>query len=682
MSNVLWRKQLVKAGYPTDVLIIDFETFFSADYSLGNRMTTIDYVTDPRFSFTGVGWVEIGRYKPKFLGGDDVEPAIKWMKVRHGKGLHNVTVVAKNCKFDMLILAEKFGIYPPFVLDIDDLLRYYDSRMSHKMKDVAPMFGFQEKGDTNQFKGLTWHEMSTERRQNMAEYCKNDIDIEQGLFTKLLPIIDDPAFELPLMSHTLGLYTKPMMVLDRDRANSIANDMAKEEVLELEKVRHLCEPGANVKKVLAGTKKFPELLKKHLGDEELPMKMGKKGPIPALAQADEGRRILLGHKNPNVRTLMEARIAIKSWPLHRGRIAKLIASADRSNGKVRIPLKYCGAHTARWSGTEKVNPQNLGGKGRGKAVHPLISAVRCCIMAPEFYTLCIADSAQIEARFLAWLAGQTDLVEGFARGDDIYSTFAEELFGHRVWKPASDDDSPEAKQAAIERGFGKDGILGCGYGMGDKTFYDRCRQNDSIRKLFDDGVFDKAFIKYLIKTYRTTYSKIPELWGIVEKAFKHVTKYPGHVATYSDTGYEVFNSMAESFSAHKRVSLTFSRHGDLTFITLPSGRRLRYRHATVNRRGDIRYHWGPLWGGSLVENIVQAGSRDLLAYWLLRCENHGIPIVLHSHDELVACVRHKGASIHVEQILNKIFEIMVTKPDWAEGLPLAVEGEITERYKK
>ena len=94
----------------------------------------------------------------------------------------------------------------------------------------------------------------------------------------------------------------------------------------------------------------------------------------ALAQGDEGRKRLLEHPDERVRNLMLARIAVRSWPLHIKRVQNLIAQAHANDGKLAVPLKYYGAHTGRWSGSGGINLQNLGGKGRGKAIAACFSA--------------------------------------------------------------------------------------------------------------------------------------------------------------------------------------------------------------------------------------------------------------------------------------------------------------------
>lgn len=665
------QKILSDINWPTDVLVIDFETYFDTDYSIKDLGTTA-YVADPRFEFTGCG-IQINDGKPFVTAGPYVECLIKRLKHKFGKALHNVTVVAKNNKFDMLILAEKFDIYPPYTIDVEDLLRYYDARMKHNLKDAAKHFGLPPKGDTMKFKGLKWDDMSSEQKYAMRKYCLRDIEDETELLKILLPMLHNPGLELDLARHTLNLYLKPTLDLDVDQANQIAQEMAKALSKDLSKVawvlKHRTKAKPNIPKILRTKKLFPMLLQQCLDDvgdgQKVPMKKGKNGMIPATAKNDVAFQLLLAHSDKKVRELCQAKAACSSWSLHQSKVERMIRDAECSKGKLRIPLKYYGAHTGRWSGTGGWNPLNLGGKGRGNPIHPLIGQVRNTLVAPDGYLLIVVDSAQIEARLLPWTAHQDDLVKGFAKNEDIYSDFASDLFQTEVWKPSEEEKkTPEGKKIDIMRGFGKDAILGCGFGMGTNTFFDRCRQNGSLRPYFDNGEYDWDFIDRLIKTYRTKYSCIPAFWREIERCFRIVTKYPGQEAIYDVSGSARFK---------------FIRQGSTTRLVLPSGRPLTYRHATVSPKTDnIKYIWGPLWGGTLTENVIQAMCRCLFAGWLLECENQGIPIVLHTYDELVGCVREDQA----EDKLKVMADIMCTAPEWATGLPLDVDMFIAKRYKK
>ena len=401
--------------------------------------------------------------------------------------------------------------------------------------------------------------------------------------------------------------------------------------------------------------------------ETPPMKAGKNGLILAAAKEDEGCKILLNHKDEKVRNLINARLSAKSWNTHIKRVNGLMNQAKARGGKIGAPLKYCAAHTWRFGGGEKINLQNLGGRGRaGAGTHPLIQQVRGMLIAPDDYIFGLNDFAQIQARILPWLAGQDDLVQGFANGEDIYSEFATELFQIKTWKPTKEElKTPEGKAADIRRGFGKDAILGCGFGMGTNRFYERCMANNNLRPLFESGEYDWDFIDKLIKMYRRRYSKIPAFWKDVENAWGFVTKYPGQTATVR--------------------LLSFSHQDGATYIWLPSGRYLRYPGARVKAKAGcygadhLSYRWNKsIWGGFLTENIVQAIARDLLADSMHALTGADFEIVMHVHDEAIAEVPLETA----EDDLKLMSTIMSEPNPWADGLPLAADGYITRFYKK
>ena len=711
-----WIDVLKQIDWPIETLVIDFETYFDVDYTL-SKMSTVEYIVDSQFEFTGLGFEILNHPKangPVFIPGPDVSWAIERLKKLFGKALHNCTVVAKNCKFDILILLEKFGSHPPFIIDIEDLSRFYDSRMSHKLKDLAPMFNLEAKGDTKQFKGQHWEDMD---HRAMKEYNLGDIRNETGLFQILLPIISNPEIEIPLARHTLGMYLTPHFSLDYKLAKYLILEMGRELHKAIKKTKHTAEE-------ISGTLNFTKLLINATSDGIIPVKHGKPGKnmikllgqpgvVPQLAKTDEGFKDLLNSSDENVRILMQAKVASKSWPGHIKRIKKMIRNAKCSNDLLRIYLKYYGGHTGRWSGGGGWNPQNFAGEGRGQIIPLLIQKMRNLLIAPEGEILSIADSRQIEARILAWIAEQSDLIQNFAEGKSPYCTIATQLFDIKVWKPSKEEKkTSEGQIMAVKYGFGKDSILGCGYGMGPVKFYLNCIANNNLRPLFkepstfnenslqkimqqftknfkthglenykvpESGKYDEEFIAYLILTYRKMYARIPEFWTNIEKAFRYVIKYPREIATIHIRGKTV------SFKKHITASddsfnpgFKFWKSGNTVHLQLPSGRVLNYRHACLDKKGTIKYHWGHLWGGVITENVVQAIARDLLGYWILECERRIGPVVLTSHDEIV-CMVDKSEAIDK---LSEMIDIFSTGPDWAEGLPLAAEGQLTEMYVK
>ena len=456
-----YRDILKQVGWPTRAVVVDFETFFDANYTL-KKMSSIEYIEDPRFDWLSVGLKSLaepmpGGFERYFEKPEIVDGTFKqfitgpWF----GRFAHNVTWLIQNARFDAVVFKQKFGLVPPFILDLIDIDRQLSPRSPHDLGSMAEAEDLIPKGETAQFKGVTWEGMGDSQRENLRVYNLRDCRAEAELFKRKIPLIEAPTTEIPLMRHTLKMCLNAQLDFDFKLAGELVRDMTGE-ARSHTRITGLTETQ------LRSRDAFGEALQAALPEgEKMPTKIGKKGLIPALAQGDDGLKWLLGHKIERVRDLTEARVAVRSWPTHIKRVLRMTAQAKALGGKIWVPLKYFGGHTGRWSGDMRINAQNLGGKGRGKANHPLIGRMRGLFMAPKGEKLVVVDLAQIEARMLAWMAGQDDLLRGFMAGSDIYSDFATTLFGHEVRKPRDTDPPEVAKRFSIERGFGKDAILGC-----------------------------------------------------------------------------------------------------------------------------------------------------------------------------------------------------------------------------
>ena len=236
--------------------------------------------------------------------------------------------------------------------------------------------------------------------------------------------------------------------------------------------------------------KFAELLKSHgvIPPTKISPTTGKE--TLAFAKSDEEFKKLLEHENETVQALVSARLGVKST-IEETRTARFINIAMR--GTMPIPLRYYAAHTGRWGGDDKVNMQNL----------PRNSPLKDAICAPTGYTMIDCDLSQIEARTLAWLAEEHDLVEAFDRGDDVYKIMASSIYG----KPVDKIDKGE-------RFVGKTTILGAGYGMGAMKFQ---------AQLKNFGVeLDEDECKRIIRVYRETYQWIPHLWRSASDALEGI----------------------------------------------------------------------------------------------------------------------------------------------------------------
>jgi DNA polymerase len=395
------------------------------------------------------------------------------------------------------------------------------------------------------------------------------------------------------------------------------------------------------------------------------------------------------------RRVIEARLA--AGRVATSKLARALATRH-DDGRLRDLLVYHGCHTGRWTG-KGVQPQNLPkphddikdppsllgavqNLAQFKAVLPagvsvadgLSSLVRLCFRAESGKVLLIADYAGIEARGVAWCAGERRLLDLFAAGGDSYCDFAGTLFGRTI-----------TRAMKRERRVGKEAVLGCGYGMSPPTFAERC----AAKRV--DLAAAGVTAEEVVEGYRDAYSAIAGTrvdYGTFSRREGGLWQCVGGAA-FSAVAHDVFGSAGRC---------VFYREQDALIIRLPSGRQLRYRNARIEDRvpGYCRalnlperpkptlVYDGPdtpgitTYGAKLVENIVQAICRDLLVAALLECERQRLPVVLHVHDEVVVEVPAAGA----EEVLRRLVVIMSTPPAWAEGFPVEVEGFVSDRYLK
>jgi len=664
-----WRNTLREAGLPEAVVVIDFENYFTTEYSI-RKMSAWEYVTHAEYEELGRSIKHVPAEEitgsTEWSWGDDADP-IRKLQALYGKDLEGCTVVAQNLAYDGLILYLKYKIKIPNAVDILGLARHYNSQANNGLDALSKRNNLPPKGKTSDFKDQHLGEfrdpdlyggyVANEAGEKLRDYANRDADNEWDLFCRYMPTLSNPKTEIELMRHTLGLYWEPKLTVNREEGERIRVIMAK----ELDDAIALA---GHPRKIISSNNAFRDLILGAIeasGDNpKLYTKLGKQnkktGNYPILlasAQTDDQREKMVGHFDPTVRNLINARIAIKSWPNHIKRIESIKSMSAAAGGLMPVPLKYHGAHTGRWSGYDGVNLQNLGSRGA-----EVVIRIRGMLEAPEGYKLVVVDAAAIEPRVLAWLADQFDLVERFEQNADVYSEFAESLLNRPVQKPREDDPKPVADWRKWARnGVGKVGILGLGYGMGAKKAVG-----------YAAGAIDLEMAKKMVQLYRSKNSRIVRYWGELERKFKAAAKY-GEPSSLSQ-GVRIY------------------KEGSDVLMRLPSGRVLRYENIHVVTDGrntslvipapDGRGTRTHTWGGTLAENITQAVSRDLLAEAILATENVGYRVVLHCHDEIVACVPDQIA----EQALKDIIGILSLRPEWAAGCPLDAEGSIMERYGK
>lgn len=424
-----------------------------------------------------------------------------------------------------------------------------------------------------------------------------------------------------------------------------------------------------LKTLVSSNLAFAELLHGYLQeyDEDLPAVFGKAsnkserlrkliGPDRKLdlSKDSEGMRGLLAHKDERIRKLAEAKLACSSWPLHQKRVINLINYALAREGKIGIPVKYSGAHTHRNAGTEGINLYNL--PARPKKGYELIMNIKKLVRAPKGYVLLTFDYSQIEARYLAYLARQDDLVEAFRENRDVYSEAATHVFNRQTRQPEPSDPLPIVKGLTVRRNFGKQEILGCGYGMGPTTFYNRCADIDDLRSMITPLLAEK-----IVKSYRKTYAMIPKFWKELENIFKFVVKYP-----------------EEKMTTIHKIGIEHEQYNNQIILTLPSGSKLYYPDTCKCRSsGNLKWRHSrgaSFWGGAMTENVIQSTTRDILVDAILEVKKCGYIIAADLYDAFTVLIKKEQVTEAEEELTN----IITIPPVWCEGVPLAVKAEISE----
>ena len=618
------------------LITLDFETYYT-DKDLGFRtQTTEEYIRDPRFEVIGVS-VQVNDGSPNWFSGDR-ESTRKWLAQFNWE---ESIVLAHNALFDGAILAWHFGIKPMALADTLCMARaLHGVEVGGSLAKLATRYNVGVKGDevvkaiNKQRTDFTAEELSL-----YGDYCVNDVELTYKLFLLMLPSF--PQEELRLIDMTLKMFTEPVLYVEQSTLQERLTELQseKQQLLQGLMEKLSCASEEEVREKLSSNKKFAEVITGF--GVEVPYKTsvttGKQ--IPALAKKDEGFIALTEHDDPFIQQLCAVRLGTKST-LEEKRIERFMDIGKRNRGALPIPLKYYGAHTGRWSGTDKVNFQNLPSRD------PKKKALKKAIVPPDGYMVINSDSSQIEARVLAWLAGQEDVVKQFADGEDVYSIFASNVYGRKV-----------TKADPTERFVGKTCILGLGYGTGALKLQHTLATSQPVSVKLDE---DEC--KRIVNVYRDSNSEIIALWREADNMLRNMIdeKIPKPI----------------QFGEHGCV------HYDKQGIILPNGFRIRYpnlRRITKDDKMQIVYDSRKgevsIWGGAVVENVVQALARIVVGTQM--CEiNHEYRVALTVHDAAVVVAPED----EVDDAIEFVTRVMSAPPDWAQGLPVACEAKVGATY--
>lgn len=503
-----------------------------------------------------------------------------------------------------------------------------------------------------------WHESPEEHARNWA-YCRTDVASERAL-SDLLPPLTDFERAVWLVDQRIN---RRGVAVDLEYATSAvamsdaAKAMMNDELAQITRIDNLrATQRAQVKEWLDG-----------------------RGLSLPDTSGDTMQAVLDDPRGEDEDVLRVLFLMIEA---NKTSVAKYQKTLEMTSpdGRCRGLFLYCGAdRTGRWSG-KAIQPHNLPRASMHKdpelvawamrsrdpelvrmlfGLEPmdfLSKAVRGVIVAAQGKELNVADYAQIESRVLFWLVGDDEMLTLFRTGGKVYEVMAAEIYDKAV-EEVTDD----------ERQMGKQSILGLGYQMGWAKF---------IVTVAKYGiVIDEDFARHVVNTYRTKRRRVVEGWYELEDAAVAALLTPERW----------FPALSGAVSYRKR-----GRH---LVCRLPSGRELRYVDAFLadkptpwgETRKAVHYYgtnergqWVPTdtYGGKLMENIVQAVARDLLAHAMVEAERQGWDTVLHVHDEL-------GAEMDAGQTTaQELEELMCDIPTWASGCPVAAEGWVGDRYRK
>lgn len=610
-------------GKKYQIVTLDYETFYGKDYTLSGKINTSEYVRDDRFHVHGVA-IKKGNGKTLWYTGRNIALALKeidWSKT---------AMVGHNTAFDGFITSEIYGHKPAFYVDTLSMSRATRGHATrHDLDTVAKAFGHGGKVKRDALANTKDKvQLTKDEEAKLGGYAVDDVDDTYKIFWDMYPHMPDD--ELRLVDITMRMFCDPVLEIDIPRVKAeLENELGA-------KAAALLRSGAQVDDLMSN-EKFARLLQ--AAGAQLPQKISPStGKLTyAFAKSDLAFQELMKNGNDKVRALCEARLKVKST-IGETRANRFL-EAGRDGMKLPILLNFSGAHTHRWSGGNKMNLQNLKRGGE----------LRRSILAPKGHVVVVADSAQIEARVLAWLSQQMDIVNAFATKQDVYKLMASVIYNVPVEDVTKD-----------QRFIGKICVLGLGYGMGPQKLQQTLKQGTMGPPV--DISEDEC--RRIVGIYRQKNWKIKAFWKKMDQVITNMT-----------LGIE-------------------SKEGPLEigkgFIRLPNGMFLQYfgLHGTAEiTRDDLvmtettyltRTGRTKLYGGLLTENVVQALSRIIIAEQMLKIHDAGYRIVTMAHDEIVIIAKKKDA----KKALDFMIKTMSTPPDWAPDLPLAAEGDFADCYSK
>lgn len=576
----------------------------------------VEFVRDARFKSFGLG-IAIG------------DGPVEWFKEPPKLDWANATVVAHNCKFEGLILAERYGIVAGSYIDTIALAKATLGKTvkGRALKTLAEHFGLQPKGELKT-DGL--RELTAEQEAELATYCLHDVELCREIYRRLIQ--DFPENQLPIMDWTIRTFVQPKLRLNFEKLEKAAKE-------EAERRNAVIAASGYPKEVFSSNPKFAALLEEK-GYEVPKKKSPRTGEeIPAFALGDVAFQNAKGSATGDIVKLFDARVAAKSTLLETR--ATALAAIGRT-GAWPFDVEFSGAtQTHRFSGGSGAggNPQNF---TRG-------SVLREAVEAPEGFKLVVGDFAQIEARLVAYLSGDPALIEIIENEPDLYCNYGTSYFKR-----------PITKADVIERKISKEAVLALGYNMGAPKFKDRVKIN--VGRELTDGQAQEA-----VQLYRRKFNKVPALWQWLEARIEMLTgpkmqqlgALPVMVGQYS----MVLPDGLVCRYTNLRYDIKKTRYGDKKAWVYDAWDKSKTQM-------EVKSFYGGKWLENICQSLAGVLCRDVLKKFLN--EAYG-----QMHDEVILVVPRGLAPVYA----GRLKAAMEVKPMWMDRIKLLGEIHVGDNWR-
>lgn len=686
------------------VITLDFESYFDSKTYTLSKMSAIEYVRDPRFYAQMMGF-RVDYNPVQVVEHDAIPETLSSLNLASP----DTIVVGHNINgFDGLILSEVYGVRPACILDTMCMMRWcgLSRMMGESLKVMTHYFQCGEKkaGTVVSDGKRTKEEFAPAEWEFFKQYCAEDVQQTSDCAFKMFKYMTPDA--VLFASITARMATEPALVLNENLLREYVAEVDANTTKAREEIAHLFHFGTDdeFKKAIRSAPTFCGMLRQ-LGVEP-PMKLSeaktatKKAELeakaaqpgimadmaslalkneaykvyaPSLSKQDIDFLNMQEHPDERVALLVRTRLENNS-SIAKSRGEKLIKMASY-NRPLPVMLKAFHAHTSRYGAgnsegkTDGIQIQNIPKRD------PKMLKMRQGICVPQGYKLVAADSSQIEARMLAYLANQMDLLDAFRHGADPYADLAEKIF-HVPSKDIHDGAKGGDKRLKTYRNVGKTAILSAGYGTSAVKY-----SNTLLRqgvKLDDDLDAHAQQAKEAHKVYRDSNKAIVNFWYYCQRVIEHMIQ--GGEGYFGGPNNDIFHyGMMEMAGTDELIPS----------IEMPSGYRLRYPNLRQEPNEDGTkmecYFDKPLgrnivktrvYGPMLTENLTQGISFQLLMWQACRMNEEGINIKGNIHDAFFTVVHESMA----ESTLGIMLRWMKTPPPWLPGIPIDAEGEIADDF--